>query len=242
MRTIGEWLWGNSVLVQSPQSNPSLIRKTLHLLLFAALALFVVLGGREWLGSALDDAFCNLTNCHPPGGPPASWAAQVAAMQEAAKEHAQEPARIVSFVAVPRSGSRSGWNPNEALEVKAEFEVKSGGLSMTYLDTDPTKTVNVSSWTGNGDGEAAIAAEKGLGDLLYTIKISPREAVSLTWPIASKRAQRAHLPVFPSLILDTRETSWALFYLSSKGAEPGDALIVCEFEVNAATGEITQRR
>jgi hypothetical protein len=245
MRVLGQRRQSNSVSGEHSRDQLGLPGKAVRLLLYLALVLFLALGGRQLFATAIDDAICALTNCQP-SGPPSSWAAQATAMKQAVEEHSEEPARLSHIVAVPRSGSRRAWDLNQALEVKAEFELQSGGdITLSYLDTDPAKTIHKVEWTTPRDSDMPMQPEARLSDSLSAIKVSPREAVSLTWPTASERAQRAQLAVFPSLTLFSDESSWRVLYISSQEATPGDVgryRIVSEFEVNAQTGDFAERR
>jgi hypothetical protein len=243
MKVLEQQSQGDPVSTRSSTGRLSLLGRTVRFLPFLALVLFLALGGRQMIATAIDNAFCDLTNCHP-SGPPTSWAAQAAAMKKAVEEHTQEPARLSSIVALPRSGSRKAWDLNQALEVKATFKLQRGGqVTMSYLDSDPAKTIRKLEWTTPRGSDMPMQPEAGLSDSLSAIKVSPREAVALTWPAASERAQRAQLAVFPSLVFSD-ESSWRVLYISSQEATPGDVgsyRIVGEFQVNAQTGDIAER-
>jgi hypothetical protein len=242
MRSMRQILRDESVYGEGPRGVILRLWRMGRWVLAFALLVFLMSGGRQWLATTIEDGLCNLSNCHPTPGPSASWSTQVAAMQAALGERTQRPTRSLDVMAIPRSGSREAWDLDEAVEVTIKFDQPGRAITMVYLDTDPAGTMHVSdsAEAGGSDWPADSAL---LSDILAAIKVSPREAISRTWPQASECAQRAQLAVFPSVLFTkyANERSWKLYYLSKKeGADPLSTRFVCQYEVDMLTGEVTK--
>lgn len=152
-----------------------------------------------------------------------------------------------------------------SLELSFDYQRPNGGRFTIYFeDAAPQNTLRniISDYVPSETGRAAFNPEHDARQrrILSQVKISPREALALTWSEAQAEAEKSGIQgatLDPLIIFDARYVLWSISYwlrrpapTSSQGGQQATPMptpatptseLLMGFVVDAATGEITRR-
>jgi hypothetical protein len=184
-----------------------------------------------------------------PKGPAASWQDQYTVASEAATK-IDSRAFLVSVAALPAAHNDDGWSPEKALAVRFNFSTpQRKDIHVRLLDTSPSTTVEVyytsDSLFSPFSSDSHYTPET-LSETMRSINISPRQTVSVTWPLASTQADLRHQNVHPSITFDPlmyQDSSnlagvWHVSYWTSLAVTPLSSAYSSGFAVDKSTGDV----
>jgi hypothetical protein len=196
--------------------------------------------------------YCVVHDCDP-SGPASSWEDLFAAASEAATK-IDSRAFPVNISALPAAHNEEDWSPEKALSVRFTFSTPDGtDILVSLIDTSPSTTLDVFQTDRvrfSPFSRDSQYTPETLSETVRSIMVSPRQVVSITWPLASAQANKRLQKVHPVISFDpllyqgtlSKADVWSASYWTSLKDTPLSSAFSSGFAVDKATGDLLGRK